>query len=333
MRTVSAEKGCRLVNHWRLLLAGLLLAPVSVGAQATATVPRVGVLAPGDPPTRPTVEAFRAGLRDIGYVEGRTIVIELRWDRGRPERWPELAAELVRLPVDLIVAGTHEAALAAKAATERIPIVVTTAHEPFEGLFASLARPGGNMTGLVLFSTGVSGKRVEVLKDAILTLSRVAVLFSPRAQMPGLIQETEAAARSLRLEVLRVEVRRGEDLESAFQLAARERAGAVVVVPDPFFNTHVRRIAELAIRHRLPIIAGQSGFANAGGLITYGPSITDNWSRAATYVDRILKGTKPGDLPIERPTRFELIVNRKTARVLGISFPASILARADQVID
>jgi putative ABC transport system substrate-binding protein len=154
--------------------------------------------------------------------------------------------------------------------------VVTTAHEPFDGLFASLARPGGNVTGLVLFSTGVSGKRVEVLKDAIPTLSRIAVLFSPRAEMPGMIQETDAAARSLRLDVLPVEVRRGEDLEQGFQLAVRERAGAMVVVPDPLFKTHVRRIAELAIQHRLPIIAGQSGFAEAGGLIACGPSITDN---------------------------------------------------------
>jgi putative tryptophan/tyrosine transport system substrate-binding protein len=270
------------------------MAPFGVAAQETAKTPRVGVLVPGDPPTRPTLEAFRTALREIGYVEGRTIAFELRWDRGRPERWPDLAADLVRLPVDLIVAGTHEAALAAKAATGRIPIVVTTAHEPFEGLFASLARPGGNATGLVLFSTGVSGKRVEVLKDAIPTLSRVAVLFSPRAQMPGLIQETEAAARSLRLEVLRVEVRRREDLESAFQLAARERAGGVVVVPDPFFNTHVQRIGELGIKHRLPTIAGQSGFSSAGGLITYGPSITDHWRRSVTYVDRILKGGSLG---------------------------------------
>ena len=249
------------MNRRRVLLAGLLLVPLGAGAQETSKAPRIGVLVPGDPPTRPSLEAFRTALRDIGYVDGRTDRPRSPMGSGRPELWPELAAELVPLPVDLIVAGTHEAALAAKAATGRIPIVVTTAHEPFEGLFASLARPGGNVTGLVLFSTGVSGKRVEVLKDAIPTLSRVAVLFSPRDQMPGLIQETEAAARSLRLEVLRLEVCRGEDLESAFQLAVRERAGAVVVVPDPFFNTHVRTIGELAIRHRLPSIAGQSGFS------------------------------------------------------------------------
>ncbi len=323
------------MNRRRLLLAGLFLAPAPAWAQPAAKVPRVGVLVPGGPPTRPTLEALRAGLRDIGYVEGRTIVLEMQWAGSRTDRWPELAAELARRPVDLIVAGTHEAALGAKAATTRIPIVVTTAHEPFEGLFASLARPGGNVTGLVLFSTGVSGKRVEVLKDAVPGLSRVGVLFRSRAQMPGMIQETEAAARSLRLEVLRLEVHRGDgqDLEAAFQQAARERAGAVVVVPDPFFNTYVQRVAELAIRHRLPVIAGQSGFANAGGLIAYGPSITDNWRRAATYVDRILKGTPPGDLPVERPTRFELIVNKKTARTIGLSLPPTILARADEVID
>jgi putative tryptophan/tyrosine transport system substrate-binding protein len=320
------------MNRRRVLLLGLLAAPFGVAAQEPAKTPRVGVLVPGDPPTRPTLEAFRTALRDSGYVDGRSIILELRWDRGRPERWPELAAELVRLPVDLIVAGTHEAALAAKASTGRIPIVVTTAHEPFGGLFASLARPGGNVTGLVLFSTGVSGKRVEVLKDAIPTLSRIAVLFIPRTQMPGLIQETEAAAHSLRLEVLHLEVRRGEDLEPAFRRAVRERAGALVVVPDPFFNTHVRRIGELGIRHRLPTISGQSGFSEAGGLITYGPSITDHWRRSVTYVDRILKGTKPGDLPVERPTRFELIVNRRTARALGITLPGSFLARADEVV-
>ena len=321
-----------MMNRRQVLLAGLLLVPLRAAAQGTAKVPRIGVLVPGDPPTRPSLEAFRTALRASGYVEGRTIVLDLRWDLGRPEIWPALAGELVRLPVDLIVAGTHEAALAAKAATRQIPIVVPTAHEPFEGLFASLARPGGNVTGLVLFSTGVSGKRVEVLKDAIPTLSRVAVLFTPRNEMPGLIQETDAAARSLRLEVLRLEVWRDEELEPAFQRAARERAGAVVIVPDPFFNTHVRRIGELGIRHRLPTIAGQSGFSEAGGLITYGPSITDHWRRSVTYVDRILKGTKPGDLPVERPTRFELIVNRKTARTLGIILPASLLARADEVI-
>jgi putative ABC transport system substrate-binding protein len=317
-----------------LLVCGLLLVVGGVEAQETSKPPRIGVLVPGDPPTRPTFEAFRTALRELGYVEGRTIVLESRWAGGRPlERWLELASDLARLPVDLIVAGTHEAALAAKAATGRIPIVVTTAHEPFDGLFASLARPGGNVTGLVLFSTGVSGKRVEVLRDAIPTLSRVAILFSPRAQMPGMIEETVAAARSLRLDVVRVEVRRGEDLEPAFQLAVRERAGAMVVVPDPLFNTHVRRISELSLRHRLPTIAGQSGFASAGGLIAFGPSITDNWRRAATYVDRILKGAKPGDLPVERPTRFEMIVNRKTARALGISLPAPFLARADEVIE
>ena len=228
-------------------------------------MPRIGVLVPGDPPTRPTLEAFRAALRELGYIEGRTIVLELRWAGARPlERWPELAADLARLPVEVIVAGTHEAALAAKKATGDIPIVVTTAHEPFDGLFASLARPGGNVTGLVLFSTGASGKRVEVLKDAIPTLSRVAVLFSPRAQMPGLIEETVAAAQSLRLDVVRLEVRQSADLEAAFQLAVRERAGAIVVVPDPLFNTYVQRIGELSIKHRLPSIAGQSGFAAHG---------------------------------------------------------------------
>ena len=316
-----------------LLVSGLCLSPLAAFAQETAKVPRIGVLVPGDPPTRPTLDAFRAALREIGYVEGRTIVLEIRWAGNRTDRWPELAGELVRLPVDLIVAGTHEAALAAKRVTGRIPIVAPTMHEPFDGLFASLAKPGGNLTGMVLFATGVSGKRVEVLKDALPALSRVAVLFTPRAQMPGLIQETEVAARNLHLDVLRVEVQRGENLESAFQLAVRGHAGGMVVVPDPLFNTHARTIAQLAIRHRLPSIAGQSGFAKAGGFIEYGPSITGHWRRAATYVDRILKGASPGDLPVERPTHFELILNRKTARTLGIDLPASILARTDEVIE
>lgn len=233
----------------------------------------------------------------------------------------------------MIVAGTHEAALAAKTATRTIPIVVTTAHEPFDGLVTSLAKPGGNVTGLVLFSTGVSGKRVEVLKDAIPALSRVAIVFSPRAQMPGMIDETMAAAQSLRLEAVRLEVRGSDDLERALQFAVRERAGGMVIVPDPSFNTYVGRIGELGVRHRLPTIAGQSGFAESGGLIAYGPSITDNWRRSATYVDRILKGTKPAELPVERPTRFELVVNKRTARALGVSLPASILTRVDQVIE
>src|SRR5262245_58999377 len=236
-RALTAER--MPVILWVLLLSALLSAPDAAEAQSAVQPPRIGVLIPGDPPTRPTLEALRAGLRDLGYVEGRTIVIEPRWERGRSGRWPELAAELVRLPVDLIVAGTHEAALAAKAATGQIPIVAPTAHEPFDGLFQSLARPGHNVTGMVIFPTGVSGKRVEVLKDAIPALSRVGVLFSPRAQMPGMIQETEAAARRLRLEVLRLEVRPGEDLEAPFRQAVQERVGAVVVVPDPVFNTHV----------------------------------------------------------------------------------------------
>ena len=322
------------MNRRGFLLAGLLAVPLAAEGQGIGKLPRIGILVPGDPPTRPTLEAFRVALRELGYVEGRTIVFELRWAGARPlERWPALASDLARLPVDVIVAGTHEAALAAKKATRDIPIVVTTAHEPFDGLFASLGRPGGNVTGLVLFSTGASGKRVEVLKDAIPTLSRIAVLFSPRAQMPGMIEETVAAAQSLRLDVVRLEVRQSGDLDAAFQHAVRERVGAMVVVPDPLFNTYVERIGELSIKHRLPSIAGQSGFASAGGLIAYGPSITDNWRRSAAYVDRILKGTRPGDLPVERPTRFELIVNKKTARAIGLSLPPSILARADEVIE
>jgi putative ABC transport system substrate-binding protein len=242
------------------LLAGLFLAPARAWAQPAAKVPRIGVLVPGAPPTRPTLDALKAGLRDIGYVEGRTLVLDVRWAGNRTDRWPELATELVRRPVDLIVAGTHEAALGAKAATTRIPIVVTTAREPFEGLFASLARPGGNVTGLVLFSTGVSGKRVEVLKDAVPGLARVGVLFRPRAQMPGMIQETEAAAQSLRLEVLRLEVRRGDgqDLEAAFQQVTRERAGAVV----PGCARRGRRRSAGCGRRRSP--AGRSAAAGGG---------------------------------------------------------------------
>ena len=280
--------------------------------------------------------AFRQGLRELGWIEGQNLVIEHRFAEGRAERFPDLAAALVRLRVDVIVTSSGEPAiLAAKRATTTTPIVMAISGDPVEtGLVASLARPGGNVTGLTILATEVAGKRLELLKEAVPRASRVAVLWN--AAYPGKafeLRETQAAARVLGVSLWPVEVREPNDLPGAFSAIARAGPDALITFADPLTNTERRRIVDFAVRNRLPMISAVRPFADEGGLMTYGPNIADMCRRAATYVDKILKGAKPADLPVEQPTKFDLVINLKTAKALGLTIPPSVLLRADRVIE
>ena len=296
-------------------------------------MPRLGVLTPGIPP-QPWVEAFRQGLHTLGYVEGRTIALEVRWDEYHPERWPDLAADLVRLRVDLIVAGTTAATWAAKHATSTIPIVMPVSGDPVGvGLGTGLAQPGGNVTGLSSMSPELNGKRLELLTAAVPGLSRVALLLDagdPRRHSQ--LHDHEAAARVLGVHLQPLEVQSPDEFADAFQTAIQGRAQALIMVGSPLFSMQRARLAELALASRLPTMAGEVGYAKAGGLMNYGPNLPESWHRAATYVHKILKGAKPADLPVEQPTKFELIINLKTAKALGITIPPSLLVFADEVI-
>jgi putative ABC transport system substrate-binding protein len=314
--------------------AVLLAAPLAAGAQQ-AKVPRVGLLGLGSAESSPLIEVLRQSLRERGWVEGQNIAFEDRSTVDRYSRLPDVAAELVRLKVDVIVAWGTTTALAARKATQTIPIVTTAGSDPVEmGLAASLARPGGNVTGLTESSRELVGKRIELLKETLPGLSRIAVLWNPESRTESLsLRDTEAAARSLGLRVRPAEVRRPEDLEKAFASMAHEHSEALFLVGSNMFRVHRVRIVELAARHRLPATFSDRVFVEAGGLMSYGPDLKAIFSRLATYVDRILKGAKPGDLPIEQPTKFELVVNLKTAKALGLTIPPSLLGRADQVIE
>jgi ABC-type uncharacterized transport system substrate-binding protein len=317
------------------VVLSLLATPCVGEAQGAGRVPRIGLLFTGSPPPESSraVEAFRAGLRDLGYVEGRTIVLEYRWAaEGRADQLPDLAAELVRLGVDVIVAQTGQHILATKRATSTIPIVMGAVSDPVgSGLVASLARPGGNVTGSSLMSPAVARKLMELLKEAVPSASRVAVLGDPLGSVHSRT-EIEAAARLLGVQLQPLDVRDPKDLDGAFQAATAARAHAVITIPSTFFAMHRARVAELALKHRLPAGSIETGFADAGGLMSYGPNIPNSFRRAATYVDKILKGAKPADLPVEQPTSFQLVVNLRTAKALGLTIPPSVLARADRVI-
>jgi ABC-type uncharacterized transport system substrate-binding protein len=323
----------------RAFLAGaaaLLAAPLAAEAQPAAKIARIGYLAFNLASSPHLHEAFRQGLRDLGYVEGRNVVMEYRHAEGKAERFPTLAAELVSLKVDLIVAGAYQATLAAKNATKTIPIIMVAVADPVRmGLIASLVRPGGNITGLTLLAgTEIVGKHLELLKEAVPNLSRVAVLSNPANPMHIVrLREVEVAGRSLRVQLQILKAQGPEEFDSAFAAMTRARAGALYVVGDPMFIQHRRRLAELAAKSRLPAVYELKDHAEAGGLMVYGPSTLDMYRRAATYVDKILKGAKPGDLPVEQPTKFELVINLKTAKALGLAIPPSVLARADQVIE
>jgi putative ABC transport system substrate-binding protein len=280
------------------------------------------------------LEAFRHGLRELGYVEGQNIVIESRWAEGNYDRLPGLAAELVGLKMDVIVAAAVPAIRAAKEATRTIPIIMATVVDPVAtGLVASLARPGGNITGLSTMAPAVVGKQLEMLKQVVPDASRVAVLWNPAN--PGnapQLREAEVAAKTFGLRLQPLEARNPNDFDGAFVMMTRQQAGGLIVLVDAMFNEHRTRIADLAAKGRLPAVYGLPEHAEAGGLMAYGASRPELFRRAATYVDKILKGAKPADLPVEQPTKFELVINAKTAKALGLTIPPSVLLRADQVI-
>jgi putative ABC transport system substrate-binding protein len=319
----------------------VLLLSVSLGtaaAQPPEKVPRVGYLNPGsssDPVRQRRLEALRQGLRELGYVEGQNIALEPRWAEGKYDRYPALAADLVRSKVDVIVAWSGPATKAAQEATRTIPIVMSLVNDPVgSGLVASLARPGGNVTGTTVMAPDVVGKRVELLKEVLPKVSRVAVLQHPdNPASASLVREAEVAARALGVRLQILGVRNSAEIDSAFAAMTRERAGAFMYLPDAIFDNQQGQILELAAKRRLPAILGNRQPAEAGALMAYGPDFLALERRAATYVDKILKGAKPADLPVEQPTKFELVINLKTAKALGLTIPASLLARADQVIE
>ena len=327
---------CNAVGVIVAFTLSLLVVPLATHAQPAGKIPRVGILSPGPPPGDPGrgLDRFRQGLRELGYVEGQTIALEVRWAEDHPERYPNLAADLVRLPVDILVAGDTASALAAKHATSTIPIVIAVGDDPVrDGLVASLARPGGNITGLSLMVPELNEKRLELLREAVPSLSRVVLLLDARSPDRRAQQhDCEAAARGLGVQLLPLEVRGPDEFAGAFQAATQGHAQALLMVQSPLFRTYEAQLAALALASRLPTMAGEVGYAQAGGLMNYGPHLPDSWYRAASYVDKILKGAKPADLPVEQPMKFELVINLKTAQVLGITMPPSLLLLADEVI-
>jgi putative tryptophan/tyrosine transport system substrate-binding protein len=307
----------------------------SAEAQQSKKVSRIGYLGATSRSTNPArTEAFRQGLRELGYVEGKNIVIEYRYAEGKPDRLPALASELVRLKVDVVVTGGPVATRSAKQATATIPIVMAIDDDPVgNGFAASLARPGGNITGLATLAPEISGKQLELLREIAPKLSRVAVLGN--ATQPGhpqALREINLAAGAFGAQVQYLEIRDPKDIETAFRAAGKERADAVLLLPSPITFSQRRQVTDLAVRSRLPTIYGRPEYVEDGGLVFYGVSITDLSRRAATYVDKILKGAKPADIPIEQPKKFELIINLKAAKQIGLTIPPNVLVRADKVI-
>jgi putative ABC transport system substrate-binding protein len=321
----------------RSIIAFMLVMVGSLAqAQQQRKIPRIGLLVP-DSQSASSIrtEAFRQGLRELGYVEGQNIVVEYRFADGKIDRFPNLAAELARLKVDIIVsAGGNGVTRAAQAATNTIPIVMTNVLDPVgSGFIASLARPGGNITGLTAISSDLAGKRLELLKETFPKSPRIGVLLDPRdASKLVELKEVQEAAHGLGIKLRSIEVRSPADFEGAFKAGTQEHVGALLVLQSAVTNTHRKLIAELATKNRLPTMWGESGRLDAGGLMSYGPKYTDLFRRAATYVDKILKGAKPADLPVEQPTKFELVINLKAAKQIGLTIPPNVLARADRVI-
>ena len=315
---------------------GLLAAPLAAEGQQTGQVPRIGWLGTGSPTEYQDLrEAFRRGLADLGHVEGQSIEIEYRWAEGRAERFSDLALEVVRLKVDVIVATSSPLALAVRNFTSTIPIVFVTAADPVgQGLVAPVARPRGNVTGLSLFAPEIVARQVQILKEAAPSTARVAVLANPANSYTALlVRETELAARSLRVRVEPVAVRGTAALDGALSTITKRRPSALFVLFDPVLLSRRARITQFANENRLPAMYPHKEYAEVGGLIAYGADLRENFRRAATYVDKILKGAQPGDLPVEQPTKFELVINLKTAKALGLTIPSSLLQRADQVIE
>ncbi len=324
----------------RTFLAGtgavLLAAPLAAQAQQAGAMPRVGFLEAGSRSVNQHfADAFRQGLRELGYTEGQNIRIEERWADGRPERFPDLVVELLKLKVDGIVAASNPGAMAAKKATTTVPIVFVGVSDPVgAGLIESLPRPGGNVTGLSLaFEEGFAGKWVELLKEAVPRASRMAVLFDQASvSRERSLRDMETAATALGVRLHEIVVREASEFDAAFATMARDGAGGLVVWTNPLTLRYRERIVQLAATRHLPAMYGFGEFARVGGLMAYGPSVREMFRRAATYVDRILKGAKPADLPVEQPTKFELVINLKIAKALGLTIPPSLLGRADEVI-
>jgi len=313
-------------------LVAILILPVAVWAEPAARIPRIGILAERPPPD-PMLAAFVEGLRDFGYIEGQNIVIERRYGQGAVDKYPALAAELIALNLDVLVVGGAVAAKSAKAASKTVPIVFTAVGDPVAaGLVASLARPDGNATGLSNIIADLSGKQLDLLKQAAPRAQRVAVLHNPLNSEPAL-RATREAAVALRLELRLYEVRQAGDLEHAFSAAASQRSDAILALSDPVIGNALPQLARLAIANRLPAIYSRGEFAQEGGLLAYGPDFSVNYRRAAAYVHKILRGAKPAELPVEQPTKFELVVNMKTARRIGLAISQSLVQRADRVIE
>jgi putative ABC transport system substrate-binding protein len=315
------------------VLVGVGTAPASALAQPKTTVPRIGFLSPGSQP-HPNAEAFRQGLAEVGWIERQNIIIEWRFAQERMERIPELAAELVRVPVAVIVTGSTPVIQAARNATSTIPIVMAVVADPVaSGFVSSLSHPGGNITGLTLLSPELSAKRVELLRQAVPRLARLAILWNPAnpSHAPSL-KETEIPAKTLGVELHPLEVRHRDSIGPAFAAMAKARDSAVFVLDDSLFFEQRETITDLALRHRLPSMFGISGFVTAGGLMSYGAKQTELYRRAAFIVDKILKGARPAELPVEQPTRFELSLNLKTAKALGLAISRPLLLQAEQVI-
>jgi len=317
------------------LLGGVAAVPFAAYAQQAGKIHRVGLLWDGLDVFADAIEAFRQGLRDLGYVEDRNLVIEYRWGKGKPDRMQALAEELVRLKVDVIVAPSSIYTEAAKQATSTIPIIFMSHADPLgTGHVANLAYPGGNATGLSLMMPETTVKGLELFKEVVPTLSRVAVIFDPAtpSHSPSL-KAAEAAGPKLSLRIQPVPVRSATEYESAFSSIVRERADGVLVLSTPLFIAGAKQLAQLAIAHRLPSLFGPSHNVQAGGLMSYSPDRAEQWRGAAIYVDKILKGAKPADLPVQQPTKLELVINLKTAKALGLTVPSSLLSRADKVIE
>jgi len=318
------------------IVSAVVLMPLAASAQQTPKMPRIGLLSVGSDPSRPLSPqwlAFLDGLRALGYVERQNIVIERRFAAGKSERVAGMASELVQLGVDIIVATGLRENQAARQATRTIPVVMVVVDDPVEaGFVESLARPGGNVTGLAFSTTGIGEKYVELLGQAVLSVKRMAVVAS-RPMPPGLLKEMQGAARTMHIALSSpIMVRGADEFESVFTNMRADRIGGVIFPSDALAVLHRQKVVELAAKHRLPALYSHREFVEAGGLMAYGPSFVERFRRAATFVDRIIKGAKPADLPVEQPTKFQLVLNVKTAKTLGLTFPPALLTRADEVL-
>jgi len=335
-RQQQATGNSKRAGVFPLALTAVLFAfSFSAEAQQSGKIPHIGFLSAASPSAiSDRLEAFRQGLTELGYIEGKNIVVEYRYADGKGDRLPVLAAELVGAKPDLIVAATTPGVLAVKKASAMVPIVFVDISDPVaNGLVASLARPGGNITGLTILGPELSGKRLELLKEAAPNVARVALLWNSANPSNELMwKETQAVAHELRVQLQSLEVRSSNDFDTAFETSLREHAQALIAAPEPLINTHLKRIVEFAAKNSLPAMYGAPEAVNAGGLMSYAPNYTYEYRRAATYVDKILKGTKPADLPVEQPIKFEFVVNLKAAKQIGLTIPPNVLARADKVI-